>query len=146
MKISTALVAHLLGTGSLKAGLSGLICTLYSGTAPSSADAALSSSNVALCLVSVDAAGTGMSFDSDVSGGTLSKSSSETWKGTNIASGTATFFRLHGTSDTGEASTALIRLQGSVALLSADLNASSITLVSGEEFKINSCVLGFVAG
>lgn len=146
MKISTALVAHLLATGSLRDGLQGLVCTLYSGKAPDTADAAIDPDSLVLCTVTVDGNGNGVSFESDVSGGTLSKSTSEVWKGWVQNSGTATFFRLQGMNDTGEASTSLIRLQGTAALLNADLNASSTSLVSGEDFKINSCVLGFVAG
>ena len=66
-----------------------------------------------------------------VANGTLQKNASETWQGTNVASGTATFFRHVASGDDGTASTTQARMQGTVDVAGADLNLTNPSLVSG---------------
>lgn len=109
---------------------------IYSGTVPSSADDGLGAA-VLLCTVSVDGLGGGLGFDIAASSGVIAKSTTETWKGTNVASGTAAFYRHVLAADTGALSTTDPRIQGAVALAGAELNLTSINLISGADQKID---------
>lgn len=124
---STGLVNSLAITGSLASALSGTVIKLYSGTVPSTADAAISSDSTLLCTISVGSAGTGVTMASTVTNGTLTKNTSETWSGANAASGTATYYRQVATDDDGTESTTAIRVQG---VMGTDMILSSYALVS----------------
>lgn len=131
MKLSTGLRNFLVGEGSLLDALNAnVVVRLYSGTEPASADAAVSEDADLLCTISVDGAGTTLSFEPGPDG-TLLKSASETWSGTVDVSGVATWFRVSPPSDAGSQSTTTIRLQGSVALAGADMQLSNTSLVYG---------------
>lgn len=69
--------------------------------------------------------------------GAIAKNASETWKGVNANSGTATFFRHVAPGDDGTASTTQRRLQGTVGTSGADLNLSSIILAAGADQLIS---------
>lgn len=130
-QISTGLRNHLMTAGSFKGGLDGSLINIYSGTAPASADDAVPAGATLLCTVSVNGAGTGVTFEASASAGLLLKAAAEQWQGANVATGTAAWFRLVKTADTGVASTTALRLQGSVALAGGDLNITNTSLVSG---------------
>ena len=129
MKISTALAKAMLDTGSFKANLSGMKLKIYSGTEPSTADSSLGSA-VLLCTIS-DAGGAGaLSFETNAVGNVLEKLASQTWSGTNAASGTASFCRLVLASDTGAASSSEVRVQGDVGVAGRFLNLSNVVLTA----------------
>jgi hypothetical protein len=139
-KVSTGLRNKMLDTGSLKAQLNSGFIDIYSGTVPATADAALSG-NTKLCRISNNATGTGITFDAAAANGVLAKNPAETWKGTNLASGTATFYRFVAAADDGTLSTTQVRLQGTVGLAGADLNLSSVNLSSGANQTIDYFVV-----
>ena len=130
IKISTALRNAILASGSVRSSLNGGLIKIYSGTVPASADSALGSA-VLLCVISLNSTGTGISFAATASGGILTKNLSEIWSGTNVASGTASFYRHTAALDTGESSTTQLRIQGSVGTAGADLNLTSTSLING---------------
>jgi hypothetical protein len=130
IKISTALRNAILASGSVRSSLNGGLIKIYSGTVPASADSALGSA-VLLCVISLNSTGTGISFAASASGGILTKNLSEIWSGTNVASGTASFYRHTAALDTGESSTTQMRIQGSVGTAGADLNLTSTSLING---------------
>ena len=137
MKISTGLAKAMLDTGSFSASLSGMKLKIYSGTEPATADAALGAA-VLLCTVS-DAGGAGaLSFEAAAVGNVLSKLSSQTWSGTNAASGTASFCRLELASDTGASSSSEVRVQGDVGVAGKFLNLSSVSLTAAAVQTVDS--------
>ena len=140
MSISTALAKAILDTGSFRSALTGMKLKIYGGTVPDSADAALGSATL-LSTITVDGAGTALSFEANAVGNTLQKNSSETWQGTNVATGTATFCRLELASDTGAASTTEVRLQGDVGVAGRFLNISSTLLTSGAVQSIDNLAI-----
>lgn len=129
MKISTGLAKAMLDTGSLKANLTGMKLKIYSGTEPATADAAL---GAAVLLVTIsDAGGAGaLSFEAAAVGNVIEKLASQTWSGTCVASGTASFCRLELASDTGASSSSEIRVQGDVGVAGKFLNLSSTALTA----------------
>lgn len=129
VKISTGLRNKLMDTGSLKSILAGGLIKIYSGTPPASADDA--ATGTLLCTISNNSTGTGINFATTATGGVISKASGETWSGNNAASGTATYFRHVAAGDDGTLSTTQARIQGTVSTVGADLNLSSVGLVSG---------------
>lgn len=129
MKVSTGLRNKLLDTGSLKATMDLGSVKIYAGTVPASADDALGSATL-LCTITQNSTATGISLDTAAVGGVIAKAA-EVWSGTNVASGTATFFRHVATGDDGTSSTTQARIQGTVGTAGADLNISSVSLTSG---------------
>lgn len=127
MKTSTGLRNTMLGTSNLKSALAGGQMMFYSGTVPTDADQALGS---AVLLCTLKNAGAGINFDAPASG-ILPKAAAETWSGTNVAAGVATFWRFVLSSDTGALSTTALRLQGTIAVAGADINLTSTSLSSG---------------
>lgn len=143
MKISTGLRNHLLATGSLKAGLDSGVIRIYTGSEPASADNAVS--GTLLCTISLNDTGTGITLDTTPSGGVIQKTSSETWSGTPVATGTAGYFRFSATGDAGASSTTEKRLQGTVNTALADLIVASTTFTSGVLRQINNASFGMPA-
>jgi hypothetical protein len=136
-KKSTGLATYMAVTGSIKAALDGGFLFLYNGPEPATADAALSG-NTLLGKISVGNDGaTGLTFDGTPDAGVLKKTASETWSGSVVADGDATFFRFAAT-DPSALSTTDKRLQGSVGTsLLDDLVLSSTSLVTGNVQAIN---------
>ena len=130
LKSSTGLRNYMLDAGSLKAALADGLIKIYAGTIPATADAALGAATL-LCTISDDATGVGIEFEVNAVDGAIAKKASEVWKGMNVASGTATFFRHVAPGDDGTASTTQKRLQGIVGVSGADLNLSSTILAEG---------------
>lgn len=130
MQVSTGLRNYMLGTGALKTALNLGFIKIYSGAVPTSADEAIAAGNTLLCTISVNSTGTGITMASPASG-VITKNTSEAWSGVNAASGAASFFRHVGSTDDGTLSTTQPRIQGTVGLAGADLNLSSVALVSG---------------
>lgn len=130
IQISTALRNHIAVDGSVRGALNGLVIKLYSGTVPSSADAAISGDSTLLCTISTDGSGAGLNFETSASGGVLTKASADTWEGTVAETGTATYYRFCTTGDSEGSSTSAIRVQGTVGTVNSDLLLSSTGLTS----------------
>lgn len=129
IKLSTGLRGKLMDTGSLKTILAAGLIKIYAGTVPADADAAVT--GTLLCTVSNNSTGTGINFEAAAVSGVISKAPAETWSGANAATGTATYFRHVAADDDGTLSTTQARIQGTIATVGADLNLTSIALVSG---------------
>lgn len=141
LSLTTALKNLWLATGSLKSQIDNGFIYIYSGPVPANAEAALDPSCVKLCKVDAAAgAGTGVTWDGAPANGVLKKTSTETWSGTNLATGTATFFRYClGTDDGSAAYAAQARIQGDVgADASFDADIGSTALVSGQLTTLNT--------
>lgn len=137
IQLSSGLRDHMLITGSFKSGLDGGLLKIYAGAVPATADADSSGLTV-LCTISLDATGTGITFGSTVTAGVLTKNTGEIWRGLIATTGTATFFRFMAVGDTGTLSTTNKRVQGTVNVVGADINFSSISFVSGNYKIIDS--------
>jgi len=130
--------------GSLKEVFMDGVLRIYSGSAPSTADAAVS--GTLLCEITVSSgafvhgtAANGLEFG-DAASGVIAKASGETWSGVGIGGGgTAGYFRLVGNaSDTGVLSTTLPRIQGTIGTSGADLNMTSTTITVGATYTIDT--------
>lgn len=126
----------------VKATLDGGEIRIYSGIRPAAADDGIGAA-VLLCTVRLNGS-TGIVFDATTPG-LLTKPSGATWTGNNVASGTATWFRIVQPADTGAASTTAPRIQGSVGVVGADLNLDTVALTSGLPTPINSFNIGVYA-
>lgn len=134
-KISTGLLAALLTTGGIKETLDGSEFRLYTGIEPESADDSIGGATL---LTTIKNGASGITLDAVTTPGLLRKPAAETWQGTNVATGTATWYRLVKSADTGAASTSAVRLQGSVGVIGADLNLADVALVSGAPQQVNN--------
>jgi hypothetical protein len=132
--------------GALRDILRDGVLRIYSGSQPSSPDAAVSGT---LLLEISESAGAfahgafdnGLEFG-DAASGSISKASGETWQDTGIAAGTAGWFRFVGNpTDDGSASTTLPRIDGSVGTSGADLNMSSTSITVGATYTIDTFTL-----
>ena len=129
-KASSGLRDHMLSGGSVKSALDGGLLNMYGGAVPATADADLGGATL-LSVMSSDGAGAGINMDTTAAGGILPKAPAEAWHGTNVATDTATFYRHVAAADDGTLSTSQPRIQGTIGLAGADLNMTSIDLVSG---------------
>lgn len=140
ISVSTGLRTAMLDTGSFKSLFDGGEIRIYSGTPPADADQAVTiGGGVALlCTISLNGAGGGgLNFDTAASGGVITKAPAQTWSGTNVASGTAAWYRHVPTSATNNFSTTERRIQGTIGVAGQDLNFSSVNLTSGAVQTIN---------
>jgi hypothetical protein len=135
IKLSTGLRNALLVTGSLRGALANSEIRLYSGPEPSTADEALGGSNVLLCTIK-PATGN-FNFDSTAANGVVTKVPSDVLTGTNVASGTATFYRHVLPADAGTASSTAVRIQGNIGLAGTDMELSDTNLVNGAIQKLD---------
>jgi hypothetical protein len=131
-------------TGSIRSIRNGGLLKIYAGTPPATADDALDPSNTLLVTISDNGTGGGLQFDPTPVSGVLQKQSTQTWSGTAVASGTATFFRWEMPGDTGNASTTAVRVQGAVGLIGADLNLASTNITTGSVIVIASYNIGLI--
>lgn len=146
MKRSTGLRNSMLSSGSFKQAMAGSIITVWSGTPPASADAAIPGDAVKLLTYSLNGAGGAISFEASAVDGTLQKNAAEVWQGQIVASGTPSFFRMQVVADTGAASLTQNRLQGTIGLQDADMVVSSLTWTAGDERKLNFFTVTIAAG
>lgn len=136
-KFSTGLRTAMLVTGSFKSVMDGKRLRIYAGTVPATADAALGAATLLCELTESDDGVTGLTFATTAPGAIASKTAAETWAGTNVASGTASFFRFVNPADTTDASTTVVRLQGTIGQISTDMLVSDPALIDAEPFTIN---------
>jgi len=137
VKTSTGLAAHLAVVGSLKNAFDNGLIRLYDGVPPASADDAIS--GTLLWTISLNGDGSGLVFDAAAVGRSMVKPSAAVWSGPTIA-GTPTYYRLVAAGDTGAASTAEKRVQGTVgALAGVDLYMTNPVLVTNA--SVNAKIL-----
>lgn len=136
-KFSTGLRNAMLDTSALKTLLDDGFIKIYAGSVPATADAALGGATL-LSTLSDNGGVDGLDFEAAAVDGVLSKASGQTWKGTNVATGTAAFYRYVTAADDGSASTTLPRIQGTIGSVSADLLMANTTLTVSEEFTLNN--------
>ena len=146
MKRSTGIRNYMLASGSFKAGMAGSVISVYSGTPPATADAALPGDAALLLTYSLNGAGGGVSLEASAADGSIQKSSAEIWQGAIILSGTPAFFRMQLPGDDGTSSITLNRLQGTVGLQDADMIVSGTTWTAGDSRKLNYFVASIAAG
>ena len=133
LDFSTGLRNFCAGTGSLYEALTGLVLSVYSGTDPGSADAALGSATL-LCTYSGDGvANAPLLWNPTPVDGAVIKDDGQGWSGTGVGNGNGAFFRLHAPADTGASSTSSIRIHGTVGISGADLN-----LTNGTSFSVGA--------
>lgn len=143
-RYSTKLFDEMLGA--IKTQLADGVIYLYSGTQPSSADAAVTGTLIATATVSGGAwsagsATNGLEFGT-VASATMDKAAAEEWKFTCTTAGTIGYGRFVGNAaDNGAQSTTLPRIDFSVGVTSGDMRMSKVTYALGEtgviqEFKI----------
>ena len=132
--------------GSLKDVLHDGVLRIYTGSQPSSPDAAVAGTFLMEVTVSggtfvAGAFGNGLEFGAAASGA-IAKAAAEVWQAVALASGTAGWFRFVGNAtDAGGASTTLPRVDGSVGTSGADLNMSSTTVTTGATYTIDTFTL-----
>lgn len=142
LKMSTGLCNKLHDTNPTKTIFNLGFIKAYSGSAPATADAAVT--GTLICTVSNNSTGTGLTFAASASGGTIAKNGAETWSGVNGASGTVTHFRLVAAGDDGTLSTTQARIQGTIGTGGTDMVVGNAALVNGATFTINFATLSFV--
>lgn len=127
----------------LKDELDGGVINIYDDSAaiPSSPNDAVPGGSVLLCTITNNGTATGLTLATP-SGGVMVKTPSEVWSGTNLASGTAAWYRFVTSTDTGLESTTDVRVQGTVGVLNADLLLASTSLVVAEDQRIDYYAIG----
>lgn len=139
IKASTGLRNKLLDTNPFKTIFNLGFLNIYAGPEPATADAALvGGTHTLLCAISNNNTATGITFAASASSGAITKNLSETWSKAAVATGTAAFFRLVAAGDTGASSTTEARVQGSVGTSGADLNLTTVSLVSATIYTVDS--------
>ncbi len=135
LKLSTGLRDGLLDTSPFRTLLDASRLKLFSGAAPASADDA---EGTELVSIGSDDADTHCHFEAAAVSGVLSKVSGDVWSGVASATGTATYFRLQLPADGGGLSTSALRMQGTIGTSGADLNMSSVSIVSAATQTIDT--------
>lgn len=141
IRLSTALRTALAGTTGFAAVFANGVMEIYSGAQPANADAAVSGTLLGTVTLgsgafAPGAPANGLTFAA-AAAGAVSKSGA--WSFNGIAAGTAGWFRLKGNAaDAGALSTALPRLDGSVAVSGADLNLSNIAIAVGAPSTVDT--------
>lgn len=119
------------------------VLRIFSGTAPATADAAITGTT--LCQLTLSSGAftpgefaNGLEF-SAATAGVIGILDGETWSGTNLATGTATHFRFVGNAaDTNGSSTTLPRIQGTVGTSGTDMTTANTTLTVSETTTCSS--------
>ena len=100
--------------------------------------------SVATSTITADAFGLRFENAADVNSGILEKLTSQTWRGTNVAAGVKSHFRLALDGDTGAYSTSAIRHQGQISTSGSQLNFKTLQSEIGdieyisEDFKVTA--------
>jgi hypothetical protein len=115
--------------GGIKGSLALGFINIYSGPQPLSADTG--ATGTLLGTVSVNGAGTGLTFDPAV-GGVISKAASEDWKFTGLAVGTAGWCRFWpAAGNPAVTSTTEARIDMAIASSGSDVSLSNISITIG---------------
>jgi hypothetical protein len=136
-RLSTGLRNKILDGGSgggYKGSLNLGFIAILTGTQPTSPDDP--ATGTLLGTVSVNGAGTGLTFDA-AAAGVLSKAAAETWRFTGLAAGVAGWFRHYAPGDTiTNTSTTAARLDGAIGTSGAELNLTNLNIAIGQ---VNTC-------
>ena len=129
VQLSTGIRAKLLN-GGVGGGLKGSLdlgkINIYSGPQPVSADNG--ATGTLLGTVTVNGAGTGLTFDTTATG-TISKAAAENWKFNGLAVGTAGWFRFYPAGgNPANASDTEARIDGSIASSGGDVNLTNLSI------------------
>lgn len=136
IKLSTGARTSLLGTSDFQGTFNLCFIDVYSGSQPSSADAAPTGTKLMTYSVNHD----------DVTGGTwaaasagaINKNSSEVWQAVGSVAGSAGYFRMRLAADTGVLSTTEIRMDGSIASSGSDMNMTDTAVTVGAIYTLDS--------
>jgi hypothetical protein len=110
---------------------------VYTGSQPADADDAPTGTK----LVTIKSGGsTGVTWK-DAVNGVNGKTATETWNGVGVADGTAGWFRICLTADSGASSTTDCRIDGSCGTSAADLNFASLAFSAGATQTISDFAL-----
>lgn len=139
-KFSTGLRNTMLGTQSFSTALNTGTLQIYAGTAPATADESVGSATL-LVTLTVDGLGGGLTFSATPENGSISKSSTEVWKGDVVATGNAGWFRFTAAGDTGATSDTDFRIQGTIGAAGTDMLVANQLLTETEEFILNYFVV-----
>lgn len=123
----------------------GFELVLYAGTAPETPDAAATGTKLVAYVGTDTATNAHLDMAAAAADGVLTKSTSQAWKGTAIATDDAGYFRLQTKTDGEGASTTLPRIQGVVGTTGADFNMSSVAITSGVEYECDYFAISFVS-
>jgi len=143
VRLSTALRTALAGAAGFASTFANGIIEVRTGTQPANADAAVTGTLLGTITLNSGAfvAGSptnGLTFAA-AANGAVSKSG--VWSFNGVAAGTAGYFRLKGNAlDNDAVSTALPRLDGSIATSGADLNLSNISIAIGAPNTVDSFI------
>ncbi len=144
-KMSTGLCNQLLDTGDLRTIMAGGFINIYGGTVPATADASLGAATLLCTITESDDGVTGLNLDpAGAASGVIPKDPAEVWAGTNVATGTGTFYRFTAPADDGTLSTTQPRIQGTIGSGGADMNVGSTTFTSAALFTLNYFTQAFV--
>ncbi len=144
LRLSTGTRQDLLGTQDFQTAFALSFINIYTGSQPSTADAA--ATGTLLATIYSDGAAVGVSFDAPVAG-VVSKAVAQTWSGTAIAEGTAGYFRLYEAAGTpGVLSTTEARVDGNIATSGANMNMSNTFIASGAVQTISTFAITMPAG
>lgn len=138
IQFSTGLVNAMLdgqvnGGAGASAFDSGLL-NIYTGSAPATADAAVTGTLLASMTLPADAFAAAAS-KACAKAGTWSDSSANN-------TGTAGYFRIVTSSDDGTSSTTQKRIQGTCGQGSGDMNLDNTSIASGQTVTVTSCSIG----
>lgn len=141
LRISTGLATLLAGTTGFSSAMANGVIDIYSGTQPATADSAATGTLLGTVTLNSGAFTPGVTTNgltfAAANAGTVSKSG--VWSFVGIAAGTAGWFRFRGNAaDGGGISTALPRLDGSVATSGANLNLSNISIAVGAPTTVDT--------
>ena len=135
-RLSTGLVNKMLVTGSFKATMALGFIDVYTGSQPATADAVPTGTKLATLYS--DGAAVGLSLETAAVDGVAEKLESETWSGIILADGTAGWYRFRAVGDTGVLSTTEARYDGACATSGAELNLSTLGLVTGAVLTVSA--------
>jgi hypothetical protein len=136
LRFSSGLVKKMVDTSPVRTLLTGGKILIFPGAQPAAADDAATVTP----LITI----TGITFDSDGTGGILKQTTATDWTGTISADGTAGWFRICESADAGTgASTTLARMDGAIATSGGQMNLVNLSFVNGAPFTITDAQITF---
>jgi len=147
-RLSTGLRNELMKAGgkSFADCLANGIIRIYTGTQPTTADDAegsvtlLNEITLASGAFVSESPTNGINLDV-ATAGAVAKSTSETWSGVAVATGTAGWFRFYANTVVTGASTTGIRFDGNISTSGAEINMSNLSLVIGGTTTIDAFIV-----
>jgi hypothetical protein len=140
LRFSTGSINGFLNDKGIKEQFDAGFIDVYTGAPPATPDAAPTGTKLGTYTKDGDGV-TGLLFDAPTVK-VLSKKSTETWRLTGVAVGTAGWFRLRQPSDTGVLSTTEKRIDGVVAKTGGDLNMTNTSVTVGSPHTLDVFNIG----